>query len=492
MPSFLNLNYVQTFQQLPTQLYSPMHPMSLSDPKLVIASPAAAALLDLNVDDLYNPEVLPVLSGKALHSDWQPIAMKYTGHQFGYYNPDLGDGRGLLLTEVENSRGQIWDLHLKGAGLTPYSRQGDGRAVLRSSIREFLCSEYLAAINVPTTRALSVVDSTTPVYRETVETGAMLIRVARTHIRFGHLEYCSFTDQHDLLKSLCDYTLDRHYPDIEKQCATLNLDSPYTAFFKLTVARTAKLIAQWQSIGFAHGVMNTDNMSILGETFDFGPFAFLDDYNPHYICNHSDHQRRYAFNKQPDIAYWNLSVLAQALLPLIPREDLVRILGTYPDIFKSEFHKLMKTKLGLVKNTPADEQLIKTTLDLLQSGKMDYSHFFRHISDLHNPATAQNLRNQCLDIQKFDQWKQIYLERLASESQSTEARILSMNMVNPKYILRNYLAQNAISAAQSGDYSELNRLFQVLQDPYSEQPEHESYAELPPNWGKELEISCSS
>lgn len=281
-------------------------------------------------------------------------------------------------------------------------------------------------------------------------------------------------------------------PDIEKQCATLNLDSPYTAFFELTVARTAKLIAQWQSNGFAHGVMNTDNMSILGETFDFGPFAFLDDYNPPFICNHSDHQGRYAFNKQPDIAYWNLSVLAQALLPLIPREDLVRILETYSDIFKSEFHEFVKSKLGLVKNTPSDEQLIKTTLDLLQSGKMDYSHFFRHISDLHNPATAQNLRNQCLDIQKFDQWKQIYLERLASESQSTEARILSMNMVNPKYILRNYLAQNAISAAQSGDYSELNRLFQVLQDPYSEQPEHESYAELPPNWGKELEISCSS
>jgi len=284
MNNWLELNYVQTFQQLPNSLYSPVTPQALSNPKLVAASPACAALFGLDEASLNDDVTLKILSGQSLLSNWQPIAMKYTGHQFGYYNPDLGDGRGVLLSQVAFNH-KTWDLHLKGAGLTPYSRQGDGRAVLRSSIREFLCSEALAALNVPTTRALCVVDTDTPVYREQAETGATVLRVSQSHIRFGHFEFCSFTQQTDLLKTLCDHVIAHHFNEL------LNKDSQniYVDFFQAVLTRTAHLMAHWQSIGFAHGVMNTDNMSIIGDTFDFGPFAFLDDYDPSFICNHSDH-----------------------------------------------------------------------------------------------------------------------------------------------------------------------------------------------------------
>jgi uncharacterized protein YdiU (UPF0061 family) len=268
MKSWLELDYVESFQQLPDTLYSRVTPQALSQPSLVGYSPACAALLGLNPKHLHDDATLKLLSGQSLLSSWQPIAMKYTGHQFGYYNPDLGDGRGVLLTQVKHNH-KIWDLHLKGAGLTPYSRQGDGRAVLRSSIREFLCSEALAALNVPTSRALCVVNTETPVYREQVETGATVMRVSESHIRFGHFEYCSFTQQTELLKTLCDHVIKYHFSEL----LSTPSDDIYAEFFRAVLKRTAKLMAHWQSIGFAHGVMNTDNMSIIGDTFDFGPFA---------------------------------------------------------------------------------------------------------------------------------------------------------------------------------------------------------------------------
>ncbi|WP_283785897.1 protein adenylyltransferase SelO [Bermanella sp. WJH001] len=492
MNNWLELNYVQTFQQLPNSLYSPVTPQALSNPKLVAASPACAALFGLDEASLNDDVTLKILSGQSLLSNWQPIAMKYTGHQFGYYNPDLGDGRGVLLSQVAFNH-KTWDLHLKGAGLTPYSRQGDGRAVLRSSIREFLCSEALAALNVPTTRALCVVDTDTPVYREQAETGATVLRVSQSHIRFGHFEFCSFTQQTNLLKTLCDHVIAHHFNEL------LNKDSHniYVDFFQAVLTRTAHLMAHWQSIGFAHGVMNTDNMSIIGDTFDFGPFAFLDDYDPSFICNHSDHQGRYAFNQQPNIANWNLAVLAQALLPLADKESLVNILEDYPSIFEQSYFEKMTQKLGLTGDAKTHQSIIENTLSMMKTCRLDFSYFFRQLANIHQPETHKHLRDLCLDITAFDNWFTAYKAALkqnqqALNSEHDDARKTRMNQVNPKYILRNYLAQNAITAAQNGDYSEVQKLFTILQKPFDEQTEFNHYANLPPEWGKTLEISCSS
>ena len=492
MKSWLELDYVETFQQLPDTLYSRVTPQALSQPSLVGYSPACAALLGLDPKHLHDDATLKLLSGQSLLSNWQPIAMKYTGHQFGYYNPDLGDGRGVLLTQVKHNH-KIWDLHLKGAGLTPYSRQGDGRAVLRSSIREFLCSEALAALNVPTSRALCVVNTETPVYREQVETGATVMRVSESHIRFGHFEYCSFTQQTELLKTLCDHVIKYHFSEL----LSTPSDDIYAEFFRAVLKRTAKLMAHWQSIGFAHGVMNTDNMSIIGDTFDFGPFAFLDDYDPSFICNHSDHQGRYAFNQQPNIANWNLAVLAQALLPLVDKETLVDILDTYSECFETYFLENMALKLGLTGNAQSHKSIIEHSLKMMATCKLDFSYFFRHLSTIHQAQTHTHLRDMCLDITAFDNWFDEYKQVLANNQQALNsehdaARQMRMNQVNPKYILRNYLAQNAIKAAQDGDYSEVQTLFTILQKPFDEQPEFEAYAQLPPQWGKTLEISCSS
>jgi uncharacterized protein YdiU (UPF0061 family) len=455
---------------------------------LVAASQSTGDLIGLDVSTLSSGDPLKLISGQGALNIWQPIAMKYTGHQFGYYNPDLGDGRGLLIAQVEHEN-TIWDLHLKGAGMTPYSRQGDGRAVLRSSIREFLCSEAMAGLGIPTTRALSVINSTSPVYREEQETGAMVIRVSQSHIRFGHFEYCTFSEKPELLKPLLNYVIDRHYPQLVDQ------ENAYELFFAITLEKTAKLVAQWQSVGFNHGVMNTDNMSILGETFDYGPFAFLDDYDPHFICNHSDHQGRYAFSRQPNIANWNLSVLAQALLPVIDKDDLIQQLDRFSDIFTEEFIGLMCAKLGFLSHGEKFKPIIESTLNMLAKCKLDYTYFFRQLSSINEFDTSKSLRDMCLDVALFDSWEAQYEKALIEDGQTLEnasKRKLRMDKVNPKYILRNYLAQQAIEAAQQGDYSMVNTLRDVLENPFDEQPEFEEYAQLPPDWGKKLEISCSS
>jgi uncharacterized protein YdiU (UPF0061 family) len=261
--------------------------------------------------------------------------MTYSGHQFGQYNPQLGDGRGLLLGEVINRKGERWDVHLKGAGRTPYSRFGDGRAVLRSSIREYLCSEAIHALGIPTTRALCIIGSKEPVQRETRETAATLVRIADSHIRFGHFEWI-FHNKPTHLKDFADYVINRHYPD----CATA--DKPYAALLNAIVNRTATLMAQWQLVGFAHGVMNTDNFSITGCTFDYGPYGFLDVYKPSFVCNHSDNTGRYAWNQQPSIGLWNLNALAYALSPLIDKEDIMSALQRYEGILVDYYYQGMQ------------------------------------------------------------------------------------------------------------------------------------------------------
>ncbi len=483
------LSFDNTYARLPQAFYARLSPTPFSAPPyLVHANQAAAELIDLDPAQLARPEFSALFGGSALTPGMEPLAMLYSGHQFGVYVPQLGDGRAILLGEVKNQRGERWDLHLKGAGMTPFSRDGDGRAVLRSTIREYLCSEALHGLGIPTTRALCIVGSDHAVYREEVETGAMLVRMAPSHVRFGTFEVFYYRKQHEHLRALADYVIDQHFSHLR------NADEKYARFFIEVVERTAKLIARWQAVGWAHGVMNTDNMSILGLTLDYGPYGFMDDYDAGFICNHSDHNGRYAFNQQPYIGLWNLSCLAQALLPVAVKEALKAGLETYQPLFEQEYQKCMRAKLGLIDTRAEDDELIRDFLGLLQGSHADYTIVFRELSTFSSEQGATNpkLREHFLNRNHFDDWAARYRHRLQTESSRDDDRRVRMNRINPKYVLRNYLAQAAIEKAQQKDFCEIDRLFALLQDPYSDRPDMEAYATPPPNWGKHLSVSCSS
>lgn len=473
------------FASLGDTYYSWVRILPLRAARWGVISASTANLLGLDVANIASDTVLHLCNGIAPHST-SPLAMLYSGHQFGSYNPRLGDGRAMLLGDIHHD-GQCFEIQLKGAGPTPYSRQGDGRAVLRSSIREFLCSEAMHGLNIPTTRALALITSDELVYREQTETGAIVLRVSPSHIRFGSFEYFFYTRQHEALQQLADFVIENHYPSAR------TAENPYADFLQQIVTRTAKMIAHWQAVGFAHGVMNTDNMSILGETFDYGPFGFLDDYNPQFICNHSDHAGRYAFDQQPSIGLWNCNALAHALSPLIPIENLREILGSYQPTIEQYYLQLMRNKLGLKTNQAADGTLLNQLLTLLQSNHVDYTIFFRALCDFSTNYSNTALRDLFVDREAFDRWANQYIARLAAENSGDTERHTQMKTANPKFILRNYLAQQAIELAQKQqDFSEVQNLLHVLQTPFDEHREFERYAALPPDWGKHLEISCSS
>ncbi len=483
------LSFDNTYTRLPQAFYARVNPTPFSAPPyLVHANRAAAELIDLDPTQLMRPEFTALFGGSALATGMESLAMLYSGHQFGVYVPQLGDGRAILLGEVTNERGERWDLHLKGAGMTPFSRDGDGRAVLRSTIREYLCCAAMRGLGIPTTQALCLVGSDDKVYREQVETGAMLVRMAPSHVRFGTFEVFYYRKQHEHLKTLADYVINHHFPHLH------DAEEKYARFFTEVVERTAKLIAQWQAVGWAHGVMNTDNMSILGLTLDYGPYGFMDDYDAGFICNHSDHNGRYAFNQQPYIGLWNLSCLAQALLPLAEKDALKAALETYQPLYEREYLKLMRAKVGLVDERAGDDELIRDFLGLLQGSHADYTIVCRELSTFSTADGAINeqLREYFLDRDRFDEWAARYRDRLRNECNRDEERRDRMIRVNPRYVLRNYLAQTAIEKAHNKDFSEVDRLFTVLQDPFTEQPGMEAYAFPPPNWGKHLAISCSS
>lgn len=481
-----DLQFDNRFARLGDAFSTEVLPDPLADPHLVVASPAAMALLDLDPAEADTPVFAELFAGHKLWSDAAPRAMVYSGHQFGSYNPRLGDGRGLLLGEVVNDAGEHWDLHLKGAGQTPYSRMGDGRAVLRSSIREFLASEHLHALGIPSSRALCVTGSSTPVYREKKESGAMVMRLAPSHVRFGHFEYFYYTRQHEQLKTLGEHVLACHFPEC------LDADEPWLAMFRTVIERNAEMIAGWQAYGFCHGVMNTDNMSILGITFDYGPYAFLDDFDANHICNHSDDSGRYSFSNQVPIAHWNLAALAQALTPHIAVEALREALELFLPLYQAAWLDRMRRRLGFTQAEDGDEALVQRLLQLMQTSAVDYTLFFRRLGDSAPEQAVAVLRDDFVDLAGFDAWAAQYVERAAREGDDQDARRQRMHAVNPKYILRNYLAQRAIEAAERGDYSEVRQLHAVLARPFDEQPGMETYAERPPEWGKHLEISCSS
>ena len=486
MNSLNALSSEDLYQSLPDSFFTQQQPSSLENPALVIASKSCAEMIEVDVNTLSSEASLQVLSGSSVPECWNPVAMKYFGHQFGYLNPDLGDGRGLLMAQSRSSRGELWDLHLKGSGTTPYSRGGDGRAVLRSCIREFLASEALAALGIPTSRALAVVTSDTPVYREAEERGTTLLRVARSHIRFGHFEFAYHSKDKTLSEKLARYVIEQHYP-----CLAPNPQG-YADMFKLICEATARMIVHWQTQGFAHGVMNTDNMSIIGDTFDFGPYGFMDRFRSAYICNHSDHQGRYAFDRQPAIAHWNLSVLAQSLTPLLDNDALTAGLQAYSSIFNDGFMQRMREKLGWKSSENGDDSLIFETLQMLQACRLDYSDFFRRLSYVDSAQGLAELRDHAIDIARFDLWTEQYQTRSSQEALSAEQRSTSMMQVNPQRILRNHLAQAAIAAAEQGDYSVVKRLHDGLSIPFEQEQQYEDLAALPPEGSEALEISCSS
>ncbi|HEX7175285.1 MAG TPA: YdiU family protein [Pyrinomonadaceae bacterium] len=488
MAKLHELRFDNTYARLPPAFYSKLAPTPLAEPHLVSFNPAAAELIGLDASEAERPEFVEAFGGKSLPRGAEPLAMLYAGHQFGAYVPQLGDGRAILLGEVRGPAGDKWDLHLKGSGPTPYSRGFDGRAVLRSTVREYLCGEALHGLGVPTTRALCIVGSSEPVVRERVESAAALVRLSPSHVRFGTFEVFHRRAQHAHVRQLADYVIGQHFPELS------GLPDGHARFFSEVATRTARLIAMWQAHGFAHGVMNTDNMSILGLTIDYGPFGFIDDFDPGYVCNHSDYAGRYAFDQQPAVGLWNLTRLAEALSTLLAPEQIESALQLYPAAFANAYADLMRRKLGLREERPADAQLVARLLELLQRGHVDYPRFFRALGDFQEApgATNETLRVMFDSPADFDAWAADYRARLSEERSEPAARKALMDSVNPKYVLRNYLAQNAITRAEGRDYSEIQRLLELLSDPFAEHPGMEDYAAPPPAWGRGLVLSCSS
>ena len=484
------LGFDNSFGRLPAAFYSRVAPTPFEQaPYLISFNQQVAELLDLDPDEAQRPEFLAYLTGQTPWPGSDTLAMLYAGHQFGYYVPQLGDGRAILLGEVRTARGEKWDLQLKGCGLTPYSRDGDGRAVLRSSIREYLCSEAMHGLGIPTTRALCIIGSDEEVYREEIESGAMLLRVAPSHVRFGSFEVFYYREQADQVRILADYVIDQHHPELTAH------PQKYAAWLREIVLRTARLIAQWQAVGFAHGVMNTDNMSILGLTLDYGPYGFLEQYDPGFICNHSDHHGRYAFDQQPHVALWNLACLAQALTPLMSVDAAKDALSAYEKTFVTQYYDLMRQKLGLPELNEQAVSIVNELLELMQNDGRDYTLTLRALSRFDTRDNADNtaLRDLFISRNKFDRWAQNYKNILVHSHSDDHERRQAMNARNPKYILRNYLAQIAIDKAkQDRDYSEIDRLLRCLRKPFDEQPEFDDYASEPPDWARTIAVSCSS
>ena len=466
------------------------------DPHWVATSEDCATLLSWPSDWATRDDwrAIDALTGRSTWPGMQPMATVYSGHQFGVWAGQLGDGRALLLGEWQaDAASPSFELQLKGAGSTPYSRMGDGRAVLRSSIREFLCSEAMHALGVPTTRALAVAGSALPVRRETMETGAVVTRVAPSFLRFGHFEHFAHSNQHDALRRLVDFTIATYFPQVRDGADGLD---PLHAWLAEVVRRTAAMVAHWQAVGFAHGVMNTDNMSILGLTIDYGPFGFLDGFDPGHICNHSDTQGRYAFARQPNVAWWNLHALGHALRPLCadPDTTLPAVLDRFGDIFTEAYSEHMRAKLGLELAEDGDKALLDDLLGLMAGERVDHTIAFRALGefDRGTGATPPALRDLFITRSDADAWGERYLRRLGSETRSDADRRAAMNRANPKYILRNHLAQRAIAQASEGNFAEVRALHELLRHPYDEQPDQAHYAALPPDWAQHIEVSCSS
>lgn len=488
--SILDLHVENSFAGLPPAFYSRVPTQPLTAPRLLHANPDVAALLGLSGAALDSPEFLDVCAGNRPLPGGQTLSAVYSGHQFGVWAGQLGDGRAHLLGEVVAPSG-AWELQLKGSGHTPYSRMGDGRAVVRSSVREYLAGEAMAGLGIPTTRTLALVVSDDPVYRETVETAAIITRVAPSFVRFGSFEH--WWNQPDNMRVLLDYVIDRFYPECRVDDAGKPCSSAEAAlrFLEAVVVRTADLMAAWLTVGFCHGVMNTDNMSILGLTLDYGPYGFMDGFQANHICNHTDTQGRYAWNAQPSVANWNLHRLANCLMTLsLDPEALKARLAQFEPVFMRAYQTRMAAKFGLSAWVEGDETLVDDWWGLLHAQRADFTLCFRRLARVdEKPELFLSLFGE---RQPAVDWLEKYRRRLDADGLPGNERAERMDRVNPIYVLRNHLAELAIRGAQKGDAGEIRTLLALLRDPYTEVDGFDDYAAPAPEWACSLEVSCSS
>lgn len=506
-------------RQVHNACYSRVKPTPVSDPKLVAYSREAASLINLSAKSCESPLFTSIFSGNSLLPAMDPFAMCYGGHQFGNWAGQLGDGRAINLGEVINRQQNRWQLQLKGAGPTPYSRQADGLAVIRSSIREFLCSEAMYHLGIPTTRALSIITTGEMVLRDMFydghpqyEPGAVVCRMSPSFLRFGNFEILSARGEICLLKKLVDYTIETDFPHLGKPST-----ASYIEWFKEICRSTATMITHWMRVGFVHGVMNTDNMSILGLTIDYGPYGWLEGYQPNWTPNTTDSQgRRYCFSNQPHIGQWNLLQLANAIYPLVQRvEPLEQALADYNSLFMKGWNEMMAAKIGLLNFAPkTDDKLLGDLVDVLQLVETDMTIFFRNLALFPGnkkieqedevsapPAPLLEAIYKPEEItkeyqQKLNSWLQAYSLRLENDQQTEAERRQKMNSINPKYVFRNYLAQVAIDHAEKGDFFRVNELLDLLRRPYDEQPDKAHFAKKRPEWARKRAgcsmLSCSS
>ncbi|MCC2596854.1 YdiU family protein [Pusillimonas sp. MFBS29] len=480
------LKVQNSFAELPAAFYTRLSPQPLTEPRLLHAQRDVAALLGLSPNVFADPAFLDVCSGSVPLPGGTTLAAVYSGHQFGIWAGQLGDGRAHLLGEVSAPSGS-WELQLKGSGRTPYSRMGDGRAVLRSSVREYLASAAMAGLGIPTTHALALVVSDDPVYRETVETAAVVTRVAPSFIRFGSFEHWSRSPEN--LRALFNYVTDRFYP--ECRAAGSAEEEVVLAVLRTVVGRTARLVADWQTVGFCHGVMNTDNMSILGLTMDYGPFGFMDGFQVNHVCNHSDTQGRYAWNAQPSVAHWNLYRLASALMGLGLEADALKgQLEHFEAEFLQAYRGNLCRKMGFRQWEEGDDELVDDWWRLLHTQAADFTLCFRGLAQA--PVRREPWLAYFKERATADMWLGRYMERLSRDQRPDQERIEQMNGANPVYVLRNHLAQTAIEAAAQGDTGEIDTLLDLLRNPFIERQGYEAYAAAPPDWACSLEVSCSS
>ena len=498
-------------RQVHGALWSRVEPTAVAAPRLVAWSRDMAQRLGFSGSDVLSPRFAEVLAGNAAWQGMEPFAANYGGHQFGHWAGQLGDGRAISLGEVINAAGERWELQLKGAGPTPYSRSADGRAVLRSSVREFLCSEAMHHLGIPTTRALSLVTTGEQVVRDMfydghprAEPGAIVCRVAPSFIRFGNFELPSSRGDVVLLRQLADFCIARDFPHLRE--STVSGGQSYAAWFGEVCERTARMIAGWMRVGFVHGVMNTDNMSILGLTIDYGPYGWIDNFDPDWTPNTTDaHGRRYRFGWQPKIAYWNLTRLAQALSPLFEDAGPLHAgLQRYTDAYAAADRDNIARKLGLQDCADADVALMDDLHALLQSAEADMTIFFRALADidLRAPSMEPLLdafyddgRRAAAEPAFFD-WLARYAARCLQDPAHPRDRQERMRLANPRYVLRNYLAQQAIDRAEAGDYDGITELLELLRNPYDDQPGREDFAGKRPDWARDRAgcsmLSCSS